>query len=120
MFEKETVIILDYGFLKPINNEEDLLIYENKLNGLKLNSQVKNKSKSIKCNEEISLCDYIKNHIGKTVRIEYNNGQKYQNILGILFSVGDNYIVLKYKSNYCTTVIPLTAILKMNILHKST
>ncbi len=63
------------------------------------------------------MCEYFKRNIGRKMKIEcYLNG-RYHIIYGVLFEVGDSFIVLKKKQPLSTVVCEINSIAIATIIH---
>ena len=62
---------------------------------------------------------YLKNHIGKLVKVESLIGERMESRIGILMDVGFDYIVVKLNRNCCSMVICSSAIKYITIIHNS-
>lgn len=60
---------------------------------------------------------YLKNHIGKLVKVESLLGNCLENRIGVLFEVGANYIVLKLHKSACSMMIEASSIKYITIIH---
>lgn len=60
---------------------------------------------------------YLKNHVGKLVRVESLIGGCLDTRVGILFDVGANYIVLKLNRSSCSMMIETSSIKYVTIIH---
>ena len=63
--------------------------------------------------------DYLKNHIGKLVRVESLICEKLESRIGILMTVGYDYIVIKPNRNCCSMVINGQSIEYITIIHNN-
>ena len=60
---------------------------------------------------------YLKNHIGKLVKVESFLGDCLDNRAGILMSVGVDHIVLKLQRSCCSMMIQTASIKYITIIH---
>lgn len=123
--------------LKPLTSEKDLKIYEDYLqkNGIggksqdtqiiakpKMQIETVNNSAVRKIVPEtlsnpVFFQGYLKNHIGKLIRVESLIGDCLENRIGILFEVGDDYIVIKLNKSCCSMLIRACTIKYITIVH---
>ena len=123
---------------KHITSEKDLTLYENFLENdsssypakteelsctieTKPNRMMKvvnNSPKVPSCIENSMFFQgYLKNHIGKLVKVESLLGNCLESRMGILFEVGANYIVIKLHRSPCSMMIEASAIKYITIIH---
>ena len=100
------------NFLPTIVSEKDLNIYENYLN--------KDKNKypvSIENPTNNLLPSYLYTHIGKLIKTESVIGENIICKVGKLLQVGNNFLVIKLKDTCATTVIELSSVKFITIVH---
>ncbi|MBR7132245.1 MAG: hypothetical protein IKD04_01790 [Clostridia bacterium] len=123
--------------LKSLTSEKDLKIYEDYLqkNGIVSKSQgaqiiTKPKMQIEAVNNSavrrvipetltnpVFFQGYLKNHIGKLIRVESLIGECLESRTGILFEVGDDYIVIKLNKSCCSMLIKACTIKYITIVH---
>lgn len=91
----------------PIMNEKDLKVYEDylKKDHSKNMKPVIKGSISQSVTNLVFLPAYLKNHIGKLVKIEVLVGNRMECRVGILLEVGADFLVIKLKPSGNTTII---------------
>lgn len=123
---------------KHIASEKDLMLYENflendsrsfpiKTEDLSCTIEPKSKqmvkksevlTKAPSCIENSMFFQgYLKNHIGKLVKVESLLGNCLESRMGVLFEVGANYIVIKLHRSPCSMMIEASAIKYITIIH---
>ncbi len=121
---------------KHIASEKDLAVYESflendnssfpvKTEGLSCVIEPRNRmtkkdtlTKAPSCIENSMFFQgYLKNHIGKLVKVESLLGNCLETRMGVLFEVGANYIVLKLHRSPCSMMIEASAIKYITIIH---
>lgn len=123
-------------YLTHITNENDLKLYEEYLG----NEQNFSDSNNLSCTVEekpnymakpnrnsmskphslsssLFFQGYLKNHIGKLVKVESLLGNCLETRIGILFEVGANYIVLKLHRSSCSMMIDAASVKYITIIH---
>ena len=112
---------MESNFPIPIVNEKDLMVYEDYLkadNKNQTNIATKNKSYIPETlTNPVFLPAYLKNHIGKLVKIESLVGDCLQARIGILLQVGADFIVIKLNQNCSSMVIEGRSIKFITIIH---
>lgn len=68
-------------------------------------------------NSNMFFQGYLKNHIGKLVRVESLLANRLEVRIGVLFEVGANYIVIKLFKSTCTMMIEASSIKYITIIH---
>lgn len=123
-------------YLTHITNEKDLKLYEDYLdndqiaqdgNNLSCTIEqkpscmaVKNRNLPYKSNytsNSMFFQGYLKNHIGKLVKVESLIGGCLETRIGILFEVGANYMVLKLNRSSCSMMIEASSVKYITIIH---
>lgn len=112
---------MENNFPVPIVNEKDLMVYEDflKANNKKQTALApKNKSYIPETlTNPVFLPAYLKNHIGKLVKIESLVGDCLQSKIGTLLQVGADFIVIKLNQNCSSMVIEGRSIKFITIIH---
>ena len=88
---------------------QKIKVIENKL----LNSEMN------KAQNRLYWNDYLKNHIGKLVRVESLVCERLESRIGILLAVGNDYIVIKPNRNCCSMMIGSQSIQYITIIHNN-
>ena len=114
------VYIMENNFPIPIVNENDLSVYENYL-------KQENKQKNIAIKNKVYVPEtltnpvflpaFLKNHIGKLVKIESLIGDCLQARIGTLLQVGADFVVIKLNQNCSSMVIEGRSIKFITIIH---
>ena len=108
---------MENNFPIPIVNEKDLNVYENYLRQEK-NILSKNKSYVPETlTNPVFLPAFLKNHIGKLVKIESLVGECLQVKIGTLLQVGADFVVIKLSQNCSSMVIEGRSIKFITIIH---
>ncbi|MBP3692378.1 MAG: hypothetical protein J6I80_03945 [Clostridia bacterium] len=63
------------------------------------------------------LHEYFKRNIGRKMKIECYLNNRYHIIYGVLFEVGDNYIVLKKKQPLSTIMCDVSSIVIATVIY---
>lgn len=63
--------------------------------------------------------DYLKNHIGKLIKVESLICERLESRIGILMEVGNDYIVIKPNRSCCSMVIGSQSIEYITIIHNN-
>lgn len=100
------------NFLPAIVSEKDLNIYENYLNKDTAKYPV-----SIENPKNNSLPNHLHNHIGKLIKTESVIGETVICKIGKLLQVGNNFLVVKLPNACATTVIELSSVKFITIVH---
>lgn len=111
---------MENNFPIPIVNEKDLNVYENYLKQDNKEKNVLIKSKSYvpeTLTNPVFLPAYLKNHIGKLVKIESLVGDCLQTKMGTLLQVGADFVVIKLNQNCQSLVIEGRGIKFITIIH---
>ncbi len=124
---------MDYNLPKTINNESDLDKYECYINNCSLNKKSyslqnykieDSTPKTYTNNAQIMqngynqfFAVYLKNHIGKLVKVDSLLGNHFESRTGTLLDVGIDYIVIKLNMSCCSTVIPTSTVKYITIAH---
>lgn len=111
---------MENNFPIPIVNEKDLSVYENYLrqDNKAKNMPIKNKSYVPETlTNPVFLPAFLKNHIGKLVKIESLVGDCLQVKMGTLLDVGADFIVIKLNQNCSSMVIEGRSIKFITIIH---
>ncbi len=119
---------MEKNFPHELKNEKDLLYFEKFLQDSKTprNMSPHNSPPDIKRHtvpestksSSFSLCDFLKDHIGKTVRVDFAIGNMRETKVGVLFKVGKEYIVLKPQGNNKTVICDINSIKFITVIHK--
>lgn len=123
---------------KHISSEKDLTLYENFLENDSSSFPIKTEelsctieprsnrmvkkpevlTKAPSCIENSMFFQgYLKNHIGKLVKVESLLGSCLETRMGVLFGVGANYIVIKLHRSPCSMMIEASTIKYITIIH---
>ncbi len=110
------------NFPVPIMNETDLTVYEDFLRQDKHTNSIvpalPNKTFTPETlTNPIFLPTYLKNHIGKLVKIEALIGDCLQTRIGFLMQVGADFVVIKLNQNCSSMVIEGKCIKFITIIH---
>ena len=112
---------MENNFPVPIVNEKDLMVYEDYLKAdNKKQTFITTKNKSYipeTLTNPVFLPAYLKNHIGKLVKIEALVGDCLQSKIGTLLQVGADFIVIKLNQNCSSMVIEGRSIKFITIIH---
>ncbi len=109
---------MEGNFPTPIVNENDLRVYEDYLKQENKLPVIKTKSYTPETlTNDIFLPAYLKNHIGKLVKIEALIGDCLQTRIGTLMQVGADYVVIKLNQNCSSMVIEGRCIKFIIIVH---
>ncbi len=111
---------MENNFPVPIVNEKDLNLYENylKQDNKEKNVLIKHKSYVPETlTNPVFLPAYLKNHIGKLVKIESLVGDCVQVRMGTLLQVGADFVVIKLNQNCSSMVIEGRSIKFITIIH---
>ena len=115
------VYIMVNDFPIPIVSEKDLTVYEDYLkndNNKQLSLAIKNKSHIPETlTNPVFLPAFLKNHIGKLVKIESLIGDCLQARVGTLLQVGADFVVIKLNQNCSSMVIEGRSIKFITIIH---
>ena len=114
------VYIMENNFPIPIVSEKDLNVYENYLrqDNKATNVVIKNKSYVPETlTNPVFLPAFLKNHIGKLVKIESLIGDCLQAKIGTLLQVGADFVVIKLNQNCSSMVIEGRSIKFITIIH---
>ncbi len=132
---------MEYNILKHIKDESDLLEYEKYLT-----ENFNSDQKTIKDTEQVVnsvtpyrekyptrttgqsiipsyrsspvyFQGYLKNNIGKLVKVESLLGDRLESRIGILLDVGSDYIVLKLYKSCCSMMIRSSSVKYITIAH---
>lgn len=118
---------MDYNIPHRISEERDLAVYESYLKNERNNSgEISAKADCAKktvLKLEGSggeyLRSYLKKQIGKLVKIEALVGERLEVRTGILWEIGEDFIEIKLNRNCCTTVIDLSAVRFITVIHNN-
>ncbi len=112
---------MENNFPVPIVNDKDLRLYEDFLKSDNKNQTAlttKNKSYVPETlTNPVFLPAYLKNHIGKLVKIESLIGDCLQSRVGTLLQVGADFVVIKLNQNCSSMVIEGRSIKFITIIH---
>ena len=111
---------MENNFPIPIVSEKDLNVYENYLrqDNKATNVVVKNKSYIPETlTNPVFLPAFLKNHIGKLVKIESLIGDCLQARVGTLLQVGADFVVIKLNQNCSSMVVEGRSIKFITIIH---
>ena len=112
---------MENNFPVPIVSEKDLMVYEDFLKAdTKKQTALAPKNKSYipeTLTNPVFLPAYLKNHIGKLVKIESLVGDCLQARVGTLLQVGADFIVIKLNQNCSSMVIEGRSIKFITIIH---
>ena len=114
------VYIMENNFPIPIVSEKDLNVYENYLRQDNKATKVVVKNKSYvpeTLTNPVFLPAFLKNHIGKLVKIESLVGECLQAKIGTLLQVGADFVVIKLNQNCSSMVIEGRSIKFITIIH---
>ena len=106
------------NFPLPIVSEKDLSVYEDFL--LQDTKHLTQNNKSFTpetLTNPIFLPAYLKNHIGKLVKIEAQIGENLETKIGTLMQIGADFVVIKLKQNCSSMVIEGKCIKFITIIH---
>ncbi len=107
---------MENNFPIPIMNDKDLKVYEDYLKKDNQKPVIKSYVPETLTNT-VFLPAYLKNHIGKLVKIEALVGNRLECRVGTLLEVGADFLVIKLQQNCCTTVIGGNSIKFITIIH---
>ena len=111
---------MENNFPIPIVNEKDLNVYENYLRQDNKTTSVVVKNKSYvpeTLTNPVFLPAFLKNHIGKLVKIESLIGDCLQAKVGTLLQVGADFVVIKLNQNCSSMVIEGRSIKFITVIH---
>ncbi len=115
---------MERNHIDHLHNEKDLQYYEDFLNEAKEApkfacniDKMKHKNNAVKKNTSSALHEFLHDHIGKTVRIEFVVGNSKEIRTGRLFKVGKEYIVLKPRQSNQTIVCDIASIKFITVIH---
>ena len=116
----EQYIESENKMLKPACSEP--LICENKRNiqnGIKIIDKNSSLHKEIHRHDMLHWNDYLKNHIGKLLKVESLVCEKLESRVGILMEVAHDFLVIKPNRNCCSMVIGSATIKYITIMHNN-
>ena len=115
---------MERNHIEHLHNEKDLEYYEDFLSVAKGQPDLphkfdKPKPKNIPQKKEnhTALSEFLHDHIGKFVRVEFVVGNTKEVRTGRLFKVGKEYIVLKPKQSNQTIVCDISSIKFITVIH---
>lgn len=115
---------MDSNHIEHLHNEKDLQYYEDFLNVAKESPKFacnldKNRKTHAPAKKDCgkALHEFLHDHIGKTVRVEFIVGNNKEVKMGRLFKVGKEYIVLKPKQSNQTVVCDIASIKFITVIH---
>ena len=111
---------MENNFPIPIVSEKDLNVYENYLKQENKQKNISIKSKVYvpeTLTNPVFLPAFLKNHIGKLVKIESLVGECLQAKIGTLLQVGADFVVIKLNQNCSSMVIEGRSIKFITIIH---
>ena len=100
---------MNNDFPIPITRQHDLDYYENYLDN----------EFSMVEKQETRLSQFLKTYIGKPIKIDYAIGNKSEARMGVLSSVGDDFLVIK-SQNQNDIIIPLASVKSLTVLQNNT
>ena len=110
--------------MEHLHNEKDLQYYEDFLSEIKETHKSahplekgKNKNITQKRDSTCALYEFLHDHIGKLVRVEFVVGNNKEIKTGRLFKVGKEYIVLKPRQSNQTVVCDISSIKFITVIH---
>lgn len=103
----------------PITSDRDLKVYENFLRNQSKNQTAVSKNSYIPdtLTNNVYLPAFLKNHIGKLVKIESLIGNGLESRTGTLMQVGADFVVIKLKASCSSMVIEGRSIKYITIVH---
>ena len=114
---------MDFNSL-VIESEKDLQVYEDYLKDNFPDKKVKNKmmqkpivSNPRVLNSPIFSGGYLRQNIGKLLKVESLIGNQLDTRIGILLDVGADFIAIKINKSCCSLIIPTMAIKYITIIH---
>lgn len=110
--------LLNSGCNKPLSCE---LESKNNIPTQTKNQKIKiiDKKSSYHENNMIYWDNYLKNHIGKLVKVESLVCERLESRMGILMAVGIDYVVIKPNRNCCSMIISSQSIKYITIIHNN-
>lgn len=107
-----------------IESEQDLQVYEDYLKDNFPNKSVKNNmmqkpivSNPKNLNSPIFSGGYLRQNIGKLLKVESLIGNLLDTRIGILLDVGTDFLALKIHKSCCSLIIPTSSIKYITIIH---
>lgn len=104
---------MEDNFPVPITNENDLKVYEDYLNHNTLQKPYTPETLT----NPIFLPAYLKNHIGKLVKVEALIGDCLQSRIGTLMQIGADFVTIKLSQGCSSMVIEGKCIKFITIIH---